>query len=394
MIDIPLLRELCGIPGPAGFEDRIRERVRELVGPLCDELREDRMGNLIATVKGKSSDASIMAAGHLDEIGFIVTQVDDQGFLRFHTLGGFDPKTLTSMRVMVHGEEDLPGVMGSKPVHLMSAEERGKAVKTTDFFIDLGLPQEEVLAKVPVGSPVTRVGELIEVGRCVCTKSLDNRVSVFLLVEALRRLQQRRQKPPQDFHAVFTVQEEVGLRGAIAAAAELRPHFGIGLDTTIAFDTPGARKDEQISRLGGGVAIKLMDSSVICDQRMVRYLKALAERHEIRWQPEILPAGGTDTAGIQRAPGGAIVGALSVPSRNVHQTVELGHVEDIAGALDLLVEAVVSIDRFDILAKPVAATAKQAGAGESPKAGKSAKPAAGGRPAKASGAPKVPKARR
>lgn len=348
MINIPLLGELCAIPGPAGFEDQVREKVKELVAPYCDLLEVDRMGNVIATVKGASSEKPIMAAGHMDEIGFIVTHVDDNGFLRFHTLGGFDPKTLTSMRVLVHTEEkSFAGVMGSKPVHLMSAEERGKNVKTTDFFIDVGLPAEQVKEQIPVGSFVTRVGELVEMGDTVCSKSLDNRISVFLLVECLKKIKEEQVSLPQDFHAVFTVQEEVGLRGAITAAAAIRPYYGLGLDTTIAFDTPGAKPEEKVTNLGKGAAVKLMDSSVICDQRMVRFLKKVATEKEISWQAEILTAGGTDTAGIQKIPGGAIAGAISVPSRNVHQTIELSHKEDIAAALELLFQAVVHIDLFE-----------------------------------------------
>jgi putative aminopeptidase FrvX len=211
MRDIELLKKICETPGAPGFEQPIRKLVLQEVQSLVDRVDIDPMGNVIAFRKGKK-DKRVMVTAHMDEISFIVTHIDDDGFVRFHTLGGFDPKTLTSQRVIIHGRKDLIGVMGSKPIHLMKPEERTKAPKIQDFFIDLGLSKEEVEKYIEVGDPITRERELIEMGQCVNSKSLDNRVSVFILLEALRELQG--QELPYDFYAVFTVQEEVGLRGA------------------------------------------------------------------------------------------------------------------------------------------------------------------------------------
>ena len=304
------------------------------------------MGNVIALRKGKSSEKKVMAAAHMDEIGFIVTHIDEKGFVRFNPLGGFDPKTLSAQRVIVHGKKDLVGVMGSKPIHIMLPEERNKPVKLTDFFIDLGLPKSEVVKLVEVGDSVTRERALVEMGDCVNVKSLDNRVSVFLLIESLKKLKE--QTPDYDFYAVFTVQEEVGLRGAHVSSLEIQPDFGFGLDTTIAYDVPGAKPQERCTELGKGVGIKIMDSSTICDRRMVAYLKSLATEKEITWQPEILAAGGTDTAGLQRmSPGGSIAGAISIPTRHIHQVIEMSHKEDIQAGIDLLVAAVCGLDGWD-----------------------------------------------
>ena len=304
------------------------------------------MGNVIALRKGKSSEKKVMAAAHMDEIGFIVTHIDEKGFVRFNPLGGFDPKTLSAQRVIVHGKKDLVGVMGSKPIHIMLPEERNKPVKLTDFFIDLGLPKSEVVKLVEVGDSVTRERALVEMGDCVNVKSLDNRVSVFLLIESLKKLKE--QTPDYDFYAVFTVQEEVGLRGAHVSSLEIQPDFGFGLDTTIAYDVPGAKPQERCTELGKGVGIKIMDSSTICDRRMVAYLKSLATEKEITWQPEILAAGGTDTAGLQRmSPGGSIAGAISSPTRHIHQVIEMSHKEDIQAGIDLLVAAVCGLDGWD-----------------------------------------------
>ena len=188
MINVALLATITETAGAPGFENRIRNFIKDQVTPFVDEVSIDAMGNLIALKKGKDSSKRTMVAAHLDEIGFIVTGIDDKGFVRFHTLGGFDPKTLTAQRVIVHGKKDLIGVMGSKPIHVMTPEERTKNLKTTDFFIDMGMGKEEVEKNVEVGNPITRQRELIEMGNCVNAKSLDNRVSVFILLEALKEL--------------------------------------------------------------------------------------------------------------------------------------------------------------------------------------------------------------
>ena len=177
-------------------------------------------------------------------------------------------------------------------------------------------------------------------------KSLDNRVSVFILIEALTRLKE--QQVPHDIYAVFTVQEEVGLRGAIASAGHINPDFGLGLDVTIAFDVPGAQPFEMVTKLGGGTAIKIMDGSTICDYRMVGYLKEQAEQEKIKWQPEILTAGGTDTAGIQRSgANGSIAGAISIPLRHIHQSIEMVHRDDIEESIKLLTRACLELDSYD-----------------------------------------------
>ena len=344
-INTALLKEICEIAGAPGFEQRIRELVIREITPLVDEVRINNMGNVYAIKRGKS-DKRVMIGAHMDEIGFIVNHIDDKGFIRFHPLGGFDPKTLTSQRVIIHGKEDVMGVMGSKPIHVMSPEERTKGAKITDYFIDLGMTKEEVEKIVTIGDPITRYSELKELGNCVNCKSIDNRVSVFILIETLRELKD--QAVPFDVYGVFTVQEEVGIRGANVSALDIQPHFGFGLDTTIAYDVPGAKPEEMVTKLGEGTAIKIMDSSTIGDYRMVKYMKGLAEKYTIKWQPEILPAGGTDTSGIQRMnAGGAISGAVSIPTRHIHQVIEMADKSDIRASIDLLKVCLVELDQYD-----------------------------------------------
>lgn len=344
-INTSLLAEICEVAGTSGFEQRVRELVIREIKDIVDEYSIDNMGNIIAIKKGKQPK-KVMAAAHMDEIGFIITHIDDKGFLRFTTLGGFDPKTLTAQRVIVHGKKDLIGVMGSKPIHLMEADERNKAVKISDFFIDMGMPKEEVEKYIEIGTPVTRERKLIEMGDCVNCKSIDNRVSVFILIETLRELKGK--TIPYDFYGVFTVQEEVGIRGAQPATLQIQPDFGFGIDTTIAFDVPGSSEHEQVTRLGKGTAIKIMDASTICDYRMVRFMKDVASRNSIPWQPELLTGGGTDTAGIQRMnPGGTIAGAVSIPTRHIHQVIEMAHKNDIRSSIDLLKGCITELDNFD-----------------------------------------------
>lgn len=342
-INVKLLAEICEAAGAPGFEQRVREIVLREVTPLVDELSMDNMGNITAIKKGKEPK-KVMIGAHMDEIGFIVTHIDDNGFLRFHTLGGFDPKTLTAQRVIVHGTKDLVGVMGSKPIHVMTPEERNRAPKTTDYFIDMGMSKEEVEKYIEVGNPITRERKLIEMGNCVNCKSIDNRVSVFILIEMLRELKDN----PYDVYGVFTVQEEVGLRGANVSTQQIQPDFGFGLDTTIAYDVPGAAPHEKITELGKGAAIKVMDSSTICDYRMVNYMKEVAKNHNIKHQLEILTGGGTDTAGIQRfTPGGSIAGAVSIPTRHIHQVIEMADKDDIRNSIDLLLNCVKDLNKYD-----------------------------------------------
>ncbi|MFT4737357.1 MAG: putative aminopeptidase FrvX [Cyclobacteriaceae bacterium] len=337
LLDIPLLTQICELPGAPGFESQIAAFVKKTVEPYVDELTIDNMGNIIAKKQASGHNTKkVMLAAHMDEIGFMVTHIDDKGFVRFHTLGGFDPKTLTAQRVIIHGREDIMGVMGSKPIHVMSPDERNKIVKTTDFFIDTGRSAEELKGLIAVGDPITRERALVEMGDCINCKSLDNRISVYTLIEVLRQLKEI----DINIYAVFTVQEEVGIRGAQVAAHQINPDFGLAIDTTIAFDLPGALPHEQVTCLGDGAAIKIMDASTICDPRMVTFLKQVADQNDIKWQPEVLTAGGTDTAGVQRTgKNGSIAGAVSIPTRHLHQVIEMVHKEDVSSAILLLVEA-------------------------------------------------------
>lgn len=347
-MNVDLLSRICETPGAPGFENRIRDLIIEEVSPYVDAIRVDQIGNVITLVEGEDDSKTVMVAAHMDEIGFMVRHIDSKGFIRFLPLGGFDPKTLTSQRVIVHGKKDLVGVMGVKPIHVMSAADRAKMPEVTDFYIDLGMSKEDVEKYVSVGDSVTRERHLIEMGDCVNVKSLDNRAGVYVLLEALRELKDQGKRPAYNLAAVFTVQEEVGLRGAQVGTLDVQPDFAIALDVTIAYDTPGAGEHEFVSKLGEGAAIKLYDGSLITDRRMVDYLKSVGDAHKTKWQVEMLPAGGTDAGAMQKfTPGGSIAGGISIPLRNVHQVIEMANKDDLDACADLLTNSLLHISEWD-----------------------------------------------
>ncbi len=330
-----LLKKLCEASGPPGYEDRIRKIYREEIKSHVDSIESDGLGNVIALKKGQGdSPRKVMLAGHMDEIGFVVKFIDDKGFLRLQPLGGFDPKTLIAKRVKILSNEhdDIVGVLGCKPIHIMSPEERKKIPEIDELFVDVGLPVEQVREKVQVGDPVTLDQSFVDVGDFYSCKSMDNRVSIYTLIEAVKRVSRHE----VDIYAVATAQEEVGLRGAITAAHRIRPDIGIAIDVTLACDVPSAKPEEQITELRKGVGIKILDSSLICAPKLVRVFKELASKHEIPHQLEVLPRGGTDAGGIQRAADAVPSITLSVPTRYIHSTVETIYGPDLEATVHLL----------------------------------------------------------
>jgi putative aminopeptidase FrvX len=328
-----LLRELCEATGIPGREERIRAIVRRELEPLVDELRVDALGNLTALRKGTAGKRLTIHA-HLDEIGFVVTHIEEGGFLRIHPIGGHDPRNMVAQRVMVAGKEDLPGLLypGQKPPHLQESGERDKSPKIQEFFVDLGLPVARVKELVTIGSPVVIHREFAEIGEAVSCKAMDNRLSVYVMIEAMRRTSQA----GFDVYAVATVQEEVGTRGAVTSAFDVQPDVGIALDVTIAGDIPGVPENSRVTNLGGGTAIKIMDSFSISSVSVVERLKALADAREIPYQMEILPFGGTDAGAIQRTRAGVPVCTISTPTRYVHTSIEMCSKRDIEASIALM----------------------------------------------------------
>lgn len=340
-MNFELLKRLCETPGVPGCEEPIRALVREELTPLVDDVSVDPMGSVVGRLHGNGGPRVFVAA-HMDEIGFIVRFVDEHGFLRLQALGGFDARTLVAQRVYIHGfsGERLLGTLmpAAKPTHLLTDEERNKPTKLEELFVDVGLPGDQVRKLVEIGDAVTLARDCVRVGDMVVSKSLDNRVSLFVMIEALRRLRSRADgsSPVAEVLAVATVQEEVGLRGAATAAFALEPDIGVAVDITIAGDLPGAAECDHVTRLGGGAAIKVMDSSLLCDPKLVRHFRDIAEADGIPHQLEILARGGTDAGAMQRSRGGVPAFTLSIPTRYVHTVNEMASVADIEAAIHLL----------------------------------------------------------
>ena len=338
--DYELLVELTETRGVPGYEDRVRDLVRTELEGSVDRLRSDAMGNLVGTLEGERA-YDVVVAAHIDEIGFMVRHVDDDGFLELDALGGWDPRVLRAQRVTVHADDrDLPGVIGSAPPHTLSDEERESKPDVEDVRVDLGLDSETVDEHVAVGDLVTLSQRTERVGEFLTGKSLDNRASVLAMIEAARRLD----RPGANVHFAATTQEEVGLRGAQALGVDLDPDLVIVLDTTVANDVPGFEPGERVTRLGEGAAIKLKDSSAITNHKLHRRIRAVAEDRGIDHQLEVLPAGGTDTGGLQRAGGATPAGAISVPTRYLHTPTECVHESDLEAVIELLVATLATED--------------------------------------------------
>jgi len=336
---LDLLKKLCETPGISGYEERIQKVIREELEKVTDEVKVDKLGNVIGIKKAKktsdkASPKKVMIAAHMDEIGFMVRFIDKEGFLRFVPVGGFDPKTLIAQRVVVHGRKDIGGVIGSKPIHILEEEERKKVPKIKDLFIDLGLKKDEVLEIVKPGDFVTLDRNFKELNDQIITaKALDDRAGVYVMIESLKRVKDWE----IDIYAVATVQEEVGLRGATVSSFSVEPDAGIALDVTIASDLPGTKEEERVTNLGGGTAISLMDSHTISNKKLVDFLRDIAEENKIKYQTDILLGGGTDAGAIQRSKSGVPVCTVSIPTRYIHSVVEMCNKEDIENSIKLMI---------------------------------------------------------
>ena len=347
-----LLQELCECCGVPGREGRLRQVVRRELKSVADEMRVDALGNLIAVKRATRSKGAkkLMIAAHMDEIGFVVSHIDAKGLLRLVPLGGHDPRNMVAQRVTVCGvKKDLSGLLypGIKPTHIQTDEDRRKSLQVSDFFVDLYMPVAKVKREVEIGAMVTLQRDFQEIGDGVNGKAMDDRIAVYVMIKAM----QKAKSFGFDTYGVATVQEEVGLRGAGVSAFGVGPDVGVALDVTIAADIPGIPEHEQVTRLGDGVAIKLMDSSSISHPGMVAQMKELAKRKKIKHQMEILPRGGTDAGAMQRVHAGLPVVTLSVPTRYVHTSIELADKKDIQGAINLLATFIEEGHRADLKLK-------------------------------------------
>ena len=341
-----LLEKLSNANGISGAEGAVAKIIRDEIAPYVDEIKTDRMGNLIAVKKG--DDFKIMLAAHMDEIGLMVQYIDEKGFIRFVGVGGWYNPVLVSQRVILHGEKgDIPGVLGMKPPHVMEEADRKKPIEIANLFIDVGAHSaEEVEAMgITVGTTVTIDRDYQPLAGTVVTgKALDNRVGCAMLIGALKEMESK-----HTIYAVFTVQEEVGLKGAKTAAFSLNPDVAIATDVTIPGDSPGIERRKAPVFMGEGPVVVMVSASGrghLADPRMVDWLKKTAKKHDIKIQIEVGDGGNTDASAINFERGGIPSVPVSVPARYIHSPVEVIDLKDLQGAIELLRLAVKTKPNF------------------------------------------------
>jgi endoglucanase len=350
MENLDLLRRLCETPGVAGREERVRALIEAEVKGLFDSIETDAMGNLICRRKprGKSKakhatrhggPTRVMQLCHMDEIGFYVTAIDDKGFLWMNNAGGFDTRNLFSRRVLVVAQDgDYPGVMnpGGRPIHISGPKDREKIPEVKEFYVDVGMPADKVKKKFRVGDYVVMHEPAITVGDKFVSKALDNRVACWLGIESVRKLDKQKTPHACEVIVAFTVQEEVGLRGAKTASHAVEPDIGLGIDVTLSCDTPGVPSEEAVTKQGIGFGLHIKDSSFIADYKLVQEVEKLAQKHKIPYQRTILAAGGQDGAAAQQSAAGARAIGITVGTRYIHTVTEMIDTKDLFAARDIL----------------------------------------------------------
>lgn len=325
-LDFSILKTLTELPGVSGRETAVREYLKNLLKDSADEIRTDALGNLIVFKKG-ASNKNLLFCAHMDEVGLMIHFVDERGFLRFVTVGGIDPRTLLAQRVRVQTKSGaLLGIIDTKPAHITTEADRGKALGVKELFIDLGLSAEEAKKRVEPGAwaVLDRSYEEFGDGK-ISAKALDNRAGVFVLAEVVRALK----NPFYNVYAVFTVQEEVGLRGATTAAYGVNADVSLCLDTTGAADIPGCAPQDYICSLGGGVGLTALDARTITPENLFNELKQICDTHNIRRQVRVAPRGGNDAGAVHLSKTGVPTCGLSVPTRNIHSNVEIVSKQDL-----------------------------------------------------------------
>ncbi|MCI5604887.1 MAG: M42 family metallopeptidase [Clostridia bacterium] len=316
-----LLKKLTQANSPSGNEGDICRVIEKEIKEYCDDIKIDALGNLIAHKKGLGD--KIMFAAHMDEIGIIVTFIDENGFIRFSAVGGLYVKNMVHLKVRF--SNGVIGVIGS--------EEEGfnKKPELSRLYVDIGAKnREEAEKKVQIGDTAAFIGDCYIINDTVISKALDNRAGCYVLIEALKRIK----NTDNDLYFVFTAQEEVGLRGAKAAAFAVKPDFAVAVDVTDTGDTPDA--PVMAVKMGNGAAIKIMDRSVMCDSDVRTHLIETARKKHIPYQLEIMTDGGTDAGSIHLSGSGVKTGGISIPTRYIHSPSEMASVKDINSCVDLI----------------------------------------------------------
>lgn len=341
MVDsVAVLRSLSDAFGVCGFEDDVRAVVQDLIAPLVDDMRVDTLGNLIATRRGAGDDLpTLMIDAHMDEIGFMVQFIEDSGFVRFCTIGGWDVRIIPShtMTIVADDGRRIKGVVGTTPPHVLPPAERERGHRIEDLFLDIGATSAEEAAAmgVRIGAPAV-IGYPFEqyTPNVVCGKGLDDRGGCAVLVRTLQAL--AGQSLDINIAAVFSVSEEVGLIGATTATYQVHPDLALVLEGTICVDTPGTPPARVPTRAGKGPAITVADGGQIVRSRMVRALTEAGDSNDIPWQYKLPPFGGTNGRAVQVSREGVLAGCVSLPVRYIHSPFSLLRLDDFEHTVQLV----------------------------------------------------------
>lgn len=346
---LTMLKELTDANGIAGNERQPREVMRKYIKPFADKIETDNLGSLIAEKVGDANGPKIMVAGHLDEVGFMVTQIDDRGFVKFQTVGGWWGQVMLSQRVTIttRKSEEIIGVIGSKPPHILPAEVRNKPVDVKDMFIDIGATsKEEVLSwGVLPGDMITPYFEfnVMKNDKLLLAKAWDNRIGCAIAIDVLRALKD--EQHPNIVYGVGNVQEEVGLRGAKTSTFKIQPDIGFSVDVGIAGDTPGITAKESTSKIGAGPQIIIYDASMVSHKGLRDFVVDIAEEHNIPYQFDAMSGGGTDAGSIHLTANGVPALAIGIATRYIHSHAGILHRDDYENAVKLIVEVIKKLDR-------------------------------------------------
>ncbi|PEC19808.1 M42 family metallopeptidase [Bacillus cereus] len=345
---LTMLKELTDARGIAGNEREPREVMKKYIEPFADELSTDNLGSLVAKKVGEENGPKIMVAGHLDEVGFMITQIDDKGFLRFQTVGGWWSQVMLAQRVtIVTRKGDVTGVIGSKPPHILPPEARKKPVEIKDMFIDIGASSQEEATEwgVRPGDQVVPYFEfqVMKNEKMLLAKAWDNRIGCAIAIDVLKQL--KGEKHPNVVYGVGTVQEEVGLRGAKTSANYIKPDIAFAVDVGIAGDTPGVTAKEAQSKMGDGPQIILYDASVIGHTGLRDFVVDVADELQIPYQYDSVAGGGTDAGAIHIAVNGIPSMAITIATRYIHSHAAMLHRDDYENAVKLIVEVIKRLDK-------------------------------------------------
>ncbi len=325
-----LLKQLCALNGVSSWEDEVRDFIVEQVRPYADSIRVDALGNLIVFKHGKvHSGNDLLFSAHMDEVGLMITRIEEDGCLRFDSVGGIDRRVLIGKQVFI-GKDRLPGVIGFKPIHLTTREERRQVPKMEDLYLDIGVDSKEEAEKLVSRGDVAAFGpEWVDFGSRFKAKAIDDRVGCAVMIKLLQ------EDLPMDCTFVFSVQEEVGTRGAFAYAFSVKPKIAVVVEGTTAADLPGVPERQQVCFPGQGPVISLIDGGTIYDRGLFETLRDLANANDIPWQVKHMVAGGTDARTIQRSREGVRVTGISAAVRNIHSPSSVADRNDVEYMLKL-----------------------------------------------------------